>query len=294
QKAAINYWFRHVWEYWWPLYPGVILASSIFQVPAWKLLLLHIPLTIVMAASGYFFILRPSFRGEPRTPAPTGGRPPGLAAKTLRESACIIIVILAIFIAGPLLSPLGIKGIAAKYIPVFIGLTCGFAYLGFSEKLDLKRILRMTFTKEQLQMVLMAAGIIIFKDMLVNVNAFEGVHEDLTRFHVPVTAIIALVPFVGGMVIGITVGYVGASFPIVISMLTAAQLGADVRFAYLALAIGSGHIGMMLSPVHLCLIVTVDYFKADILKIYKMMLPAAAVSWLAAVALYEIYKIVLK
>ncbi len=26
EKAAVNYWFRHIWEYWWPMYPGVILA----------------------------------------------------------------------------------------------------------------------------------------------------------------------------------------------------------------------------------------------------------------------------
>ena len=39
-KAAINYWFRHIWEYWWPLYPGVIIAMSAFNmIPAWQFLL---------------------------------------------------------------------------------------------------------------------------------------------------------------------------------------------------------------------------------------------------------------
>ena len=27
--SAINYWFRHIWECWWPLYPGVILAVAL-------------------------------------------------------------------------------------------------------------------------------------------------------------------------------------------------------------------------------------------------------------------------
>ena len=26
--SAINYWYRHIWEHWWPLYPGVLLAVS--------------------------------------------------------------------------------------------------------------------------------------------------------------------------------------------------------------------------------------------------------------------------
>ena len=31
QKTIINYWFRHVWEYWWPLYPGVVLAMALLD-----------------------------------------------------------------------------------------------------------------------------------------------------------------------------------------------------------------------------------------------------------------------
>ena len=31
-KAAVNYWFRHVMEYWWPLYPVVIVTLSIFAL----------------------------------------------------------------------------------------------------------------------------------------------------------------------------------------------------------------------------------------------------------------------
>ncbi|MBV5323544.1 DUF401 family protein, partial [bacterium] len=29
QKALINYWYRHIWEYISPLYPGIILAAGL-------------------------------------------------------------------------------------------------------------------------------------------------------------------------------------------------------------------------------------------------------------------------
>ena len=36
-KSAVNYWFRHVWEYWWPLYPGVIIAMQSFDmIETWR------------------------------------------------------------------------------------------------------------------------------------------------------------------------------------------------------------------------------------------------------------------
>jgi hypothetical protein len=38
-KAAVNYWFRHILEYWWPLYPVVIVTLSIFTIETWKYML---------------------------------------------------------------------------------------------------------------------------------------------------------------------------------------------------------------------------------------------------------------
>ncbi len=58
QKVAINYWFRHIWEYWWPLYPGVILAIRYSELPTAIFLLIQIPFTIAAAIGGYFFILK--------------------------------------------------------------------------------------------------------------------------------------------------------------------------------------------------------------------------------------------
>ena len=33
EKAFINYWFRHPWEYILPLYPGILLASVVSNIP---------------------------------------------------------------------------------------------------------------------------------------------------------------------------------------------------------------------------------------------------------------------
>ncbi|MDD8014422.1 MAG: DUF401 family protein, partial [Acidobacteriota bacterium] len=32
-KTFFNYWFRHIWEYCWPLYVNLILAAAIFRIP---------------------------------------------------------------------------------------------------------------------------------------------------------------------------------------------------------------------------------------------------------------------
>jgi hypothetical protein len=57
-KAAINYWFRHIWEYWWPLYPGVLLSVKYSGLPLGVFFLVQMPFTLAAIMGGYFFILR--------------------------------------------------------------------------------------------------------------------------------------------------------------------------------------------------------------------------------------------
>jgi len=57
-KTQINFWFRHVWEYWWPLYPGILLTVEICRVSLWQIMLIQFPITLFTIAVGYFWFLR--------------------------------------------------------------------------------------------------------------------------------------------------------------------------------------------------------------------------------------------
>jgi len=51
------------------------------------------------------------------------------------------------------------------------------------------------------------------------------------------------------------------------------------------LAYGAGFAGVMLSPVHLCLVVTKNYFNAGFSGIYRMLVPASLVLILSGLIL---------
>ncbi|MDR2588033.1 MAG: DUF401 family protein, partial [Spirochaetales bacterium] len=65
-----------------------------------------------------------------------------------------------------------------------------------------------------------------------------------------------------GLSAGITVGYIGASFPVVVSL---AGSGAAF-YSTIILGYTSGFLGMMLSPIHVCLIVTNEYYTTSTFK----------------------------
>jgi hypothetical protein len=43
--------------------------------------------------------------------------------------------------------------------------------------------------------------------------------------------------------------------------------------AALVLAFSMGYAGMMLSPVHLCFLLTAEYFNTSLIKVYRYLLP---------------------
>jgi hypothetical protein len=86
---------------------------------------------------------------------------------------------------------------------------------------------------------------------------------------------------VGG-ISGITIAFVGATFPIRVSLVQAMQQS-PLMLPYLMLAMASGFAGVLISPLHLCFLLTNEYFQTSLLPVYRLMrVPLAAVLTTAA------------
>jgi hypothetical protein len=98
--------------------------------------------------------------------------------------------------------------------------------------------------------------------------------------------IIAFLPFLAGLVTGIAIGFAGAAFPIVVGFVSADATLHPI--AALVLAFSMGYAGMMLSPVHLCFLLTVDYFSASFIKVYRYLIPCVFTVMVFGLFLYQI------
>jgi hypothetical protein len=102
------------------------------------------------------------------------------------------------------------------------------------------------------------------------VKELPGVFQ---AYGIPTLFIAFLMPFLVGLMTGITQAYVGLTFPILIGL---AQ-GQTAPGGWAAFAFVSGFAGVLLSPVHLCMILTNAYFKANTSRVYRLLLPPALV-----------------
>ena len=258
-KTQINYWFRHVWEYWWPLYPGVLLALELTGLEVWQLVLVQLPFCVVALGAGYVFLLRKIEKSEEGA----GSLHAFLSPRFVQLIAPILVVILTyacIRLGSPSLAK------RFKYLPMMVGIVIAMLAQQAFRPLKARQWREILLSRKVLTMAVLVAlvrvyGAFIEAPLPSGVLLVEQMRRELAALGIPLIAITMLLPFVSGLATGLTVGHVGASFPIIFSL-----LGPDppllTQLATLVLAFGVGHMGMMLSPVHVCLIVSNEHFAS--------------------------------
>ncbi len=282
-KAAVNYWFRHILEYWWPLYPVVIVTLSIFTLQTWKFMLLQIPFTFISLAAGYFFLLRThKFSFTPDEPEE--GNIPSIVRVLL---PIIVIVLTTLLLPGFFQRILpGLNPASWKLLSMLTGLGVSLAIIRRYGDRNNRKMFSGLASKKTLNVFITLAGVMIFESLLNSSGLIPLAGQELSQGRVPIALIIAFLPFLAGLVTGIAIGFAGAAFPIVVGFISAGEISMQ-PMAALVLAFSMGYAGMMLSPVHLCFLLTVDYFSASFIKVYAYILPCALSVMVFGVIVYN-------
>ncbi len=265
QKALINYWYRHIWEYVSPLYPGIILAAGITGLSTQTLFLVNLPFAISVAAWGVFFCLKGIGRQEIQ-PSLVGRRREFLTFLSMISPIMLALLLVVIFRVKASLALGG--AVLALY-----------AVHRYSPAMILKNLRESVSGKA----VFLVIGILIFQEVLRTTGALAGISNFFAASQMPVYLLLFLIPFIAGIMTGLTVGYVGITFPLLLPLMGAATPSPGL----VALAFGSGFAGVMLSPIHLCYVLTCEYFQADIARVYhRLFLPSACVLAAVLIPLY--------
>jgi uncharacterized protein len=269
ERAFINYWFRHPWEFILPLYPGILLASAVSGIPLYNLIASNLTYALVLVATGFIYSMREV--RTPRAPLPAGN-----ASEAARRGKRGWMSFL------PFLAVLLLVVAARMELHYALLLMATILFLVYRYRVsDLTRVIRYGFARD---VIFLIFGIMLFKEMMGASGAVENLSKFFLEQGIPSLPIICLLPFLTGLLTGITVAFVGSTFPLVMSITGGASL-ASLSFAFAA-----GFLGVLLSPVHLCLILTKEYFRADLWGMYRKIMPAGAFILVAAFVEYMLLR----
>jgi len=266
-RTYLNYWFRHVWEYSYPLYPGLILSAAILGVELTELIRFQFPLSLAAILGGSLFGLlgiEKHFRDR------LNGREIWDQVKELVSGFWPILLII-----------IALTGFKIPFIVVLIVVVPLFGYT----RLGAAKFHKTAREALDFKIIGTIYAVLVFKDILNASGAVDDVSVVFDSWGVPPIVLFMVFPLLIGYLNGITHAYVSVAFPLLLPFFTAADGSIDL--AKVQLAYTFGFIGVIFSPVHLCLVLSTKYFKADINRVFKKLVLPSIV--LAIVSLLMFY-----
>lgn len=247
EKSYVNFFYRHITEYMLPIYPNVILASTITGLSVASMLTYMTPYGIINIFLGLYFVLKiPKVQKKESGEKKRTMLLPFLFATLPIFSIVIFVVGFHIEVKYAVLAVVVALILYHRYTPKKI-------YETIKKSLHLKTL--------WLVIVIMA-----FKGLLEGTGLLSDLPSLAEKLPFPPFIAFALIFFFLGLITGLQTAAVGLGLPIILAI-----TGSITPFMAGALY-ACGLCGQMLTPLHLCLTLTCDYFNASLAKVMKMLL----------------------
>ncbi len=252
QATYVNFWFRHLWEASIPVYPAVIAASVVLGVPLGTVVKTMLPSVLILALLGSIVSWR-VLKGVPNER--THNLTAGAFLRDLVRAAWPVLLIVGLVIGG--------LNASIAFLLVVVLLAIQQHATGG----ELKTAVRYALGP---RVLLLLFSVMLYKAIVEQTGAAYSLFDDMSALGVPSALMLLALPMLIGFATGLSVAFVGISFPLLLPFMGS---GTDLNTAALFLAYMSGMVGYYASPLHLCLVLTVEYFQARLGDVYRLIVP---------------------
>lgn len=246
EKSAINLWFRHIFEFSNPLMPGVILACGIANVSIGDLIDQVGWVTILCFVLGWIFLIVPLKITDPEKATNTQ-HDRTIDWKSLVLAFGPIVTSFLLIVAFDVQAALAMGLVVVAFIPL---------YFWFKRPISVKSVFTESLDKK---LFFNVVCILYFIQLLTVIGTLDEIVNVFNNSALPQAVIIACLSFIFGVMTGMGQGYIAIVMPIVALM-------APGNIVLVGIAMVYGMAGQMVTPTHLCILVTVEYFKSRLWK----------------------------
>ncbi len=264
KKTFVNIWFRHVIFPIYPMSQVLILVAALTGTSLIMLILRQIPVVIAMIVVGYFIGLR-------KSSVISNERDSGKEIhRSLRAFLLMFSPILAMILVVVLFK-----------VDVFIAAFIGVILLAIVKRPSVAVLGKVLGNKAVYIIALAAYGAMLLRTVTIASGVSQVIGQILAAGNIHQALLLASLPAVLGFLVGSPSGGIAISVPMLASALTFTSEAASLLYI-------SAYFGYLGAPTHLCLVLTADYFKCPLSKVYKYMIPSLTISFAAALMVYMV------
>jgi len=265
-RTYLNYWFRHPWEFVWPIYAGLLLFQTMSGYSLRRIILYQAPFTLIHILGGLAisFIYYRRHGVGPMRPSDTNNFW-GTVGDFLEGTWPIMGVIILFFGFG---------------LPLHVALLISVLSVVMVKRLPPKKIMYHLWNGRMGRTLLLLAVVLVFQKIMLISHVFAAFEGSILSTPSAVLLIIG-VSFTMGLLTGVNTAFIAIAFPILHPLIQ----GLPNAFSLGVYVYVIGFCGVLLSPLHLCLVLTNEYFKSSLLKVYRYLLPSVFLIALVATIL---------
>ena len=265
KKTYVNLWFRHTIFPVYPVSQFLILTAMLTGLTLTSLILRQIPVVISMVAVGYLVGLwkttkTPKTKEEENVKANRGSE--------LKRFGITFSPILATIIAVIIFS-----------IDVSIAAFIGVAVLLMIAKPNLKTFTKPFKNRTIWGITLAAYGAFLLRNMAEAIEISQIFGSFVTNGNIDVLLLLTVIPAFLGAITGSPSGGIAISVSILTGIVSFTPKSASLLYI-------SSYLGYLVAPTHLCLVLTAEYFKCSLGKLYKYLIPSLIVSFATGILVY--------
>ncbi len=259
-KTYYNVWFRHLLYWVNPITSSTLMAVALSGIPVNDWLRVQSPLFFVMTAIGFI-----ASRGFIETPKKRQGTE-GLTIESMKGGVPILVTVVLTLGGAPIW--------ASLLAGIFVGM-----YLG---KVKIDMAVEIFKNGIRWDLVLSIISMLYLRDMITSSGSIVKLFEAVIASGIPVLAIAIVVPLFIGAISGSPAMGVGIAFPILLPLFGEPNIHL-VSIVFLGITCT-----YITSPLHLCLVLTNNYFKSDLNKVLRYLAPSCLVLYLIGLAYHLI------
>ncbi|MEM2154487.1 MAG: DUF401 family protein [Nitrososphaeria archaeon] len=252
RRSLINLWFRHMWFFISPLVTTLIVVGRVTNVNIYDIIVVNFPAFIVYVVLGYIFLIKP---------IKVSGVHVGRSSFSFSFFKGVFPVALTI-----VTNVLGVHLILSLLLGIFSAILLG--------KVNLSNVFEIVRKGFRWQLVASVLGALYFRNIIRYMHVDTFIVENAIAFGFPKLAFFSLIPLIFGFITAEpqTSAIMSASL---VSDAFETMLPEQVALLYV-----SSFLAYFTSPLHLCLILTVGFFKSKIKEVFKWLVPLSIIVYI--------------
>lgn len=264
KKNFFNIWFRHIWFPVYPISSSILIMADLADVNMYALIVTHLVVFFAMIFIGFILLRKIVINDE--------------IDRFQRKSSVDRNAKGFLFLLPPVVplcfSVLSFAGILSLFPSFIIGVLFSIVLLYFLSDVSFDRYKK--FLKNGLTWKLAAVilGIMLFREIFSVSGANQAIFSILQQLPIPILLVIIAFPFILGILTGYLLSGITLSYILVSPLFQAISMD---TLGLVSILFISGFIGYLISPIHLCNVLSSEYLKTDTTRMYNIFIPSALI-----------------